>query len=184
MMAIRSILVLLALFAALTGTAVAQEPEMITKTFELTINGTVPEGETFVASVFFNPTDGGDVENLLFCGGFSDVECTGSGTVYRQRVEIPQGATARYTVQRGNESDGGTTVDIFAEGREMLTGNRTNSVSFTYPGVDDDQQEMPAEVPATGAGGVATAGGVPHLYAGFAALCLLAAAGSSVLRRR
>ncbi len=181
---IRSILVSVALFAALTGTALAQTPEMVTKTFELTINGTVPEGEIFVASVSFNPTDGSDVDNLLFCGGFSDVECTGNGTVYRQSVEIPQGATARYTVQRGNESDGGTTVDIFAQGREILTSDKTNSVSYTYPDADDNQQQVPAEVPATGAGGVASAPTVLHVYAGFAALCLLAAAGCSVLRRR
>jgi len=181
---IRSILVSVALFAALTGTALAQEPEMITKTFELTINGTAPEGEIFVASVQYQLLDT-VAENLLLCGGDADVECTGSGTVYRQSVEVPEGVTAIITVQRGNESDvDPNTVDIFAEGRETLTKDTTNRVSYTYPGVDDDQQEMPLEVPATGAGGAAAAGGVLYLYAGFAALCLLAAAGRSVLLRR
>ncbi|MDP9350408.1 MAG: hypothetical protein M3P51_02540 [Chloroflexota bacterium] len=189
-----------------------QEEATVTKTFELTVNGTAPEGEAF-AAVFFSidPDEeelvagfvglcgevvgqeqvGEDLEQLeaeLEAEGIevetvflpAEEDCVGGGTVFARSVELPVGDEVFFAFGRDDPVVGGPI--FFEEGEETLAGDVVmNEAWFTFEaGVADDQQEMPEEMPETGAGGAA---GVPVApLTGLVSVGVLGALG--VLRRR
>ena len=206
--------------------------EMVTKTFELTLNGDVPAGETFY--VVYAETDREAAEGtfLIFCGDAelinsepSDVDCVGEGTVYTQEIAVPAGTEIFFSF--GHVPDQGE-GEGFHEGTETINADITNTAYYTFgkgtgagdeqetpdnqqdgekPDTgagevpdnqqdgedkdsgagdeqetpDDQQGEMPDELPDTGAGGLA--GGLP-LGSAAAGASLLAASAYGAIRRR
>ena len=157
----------------------------VTKTFKFTLDGTVPEGEAFgvVAGV-----QGSSDEPFfeLFCGTAASVEtqgeCSGEGHVFTVEFEFPMASTIEYSIRR-YPAGGGT--ETFHSGTETLNTDVTNTAWYSFgTGAGDDQQgEMPGEMPDTGAGGIATASTIPVGTAA-AGMAMLSGAGYAVLRRR
>ncbi|MDP9350718.1 MAG: hypothetical protein M3P51_04155 [Chloroflexota bacterium] len=163
--------------------------QTVTKTFELTLNGDVPEGEVFRVFLDIVPERGGsNPAPVQLCGGVDingdpNPECEGNGTVYTGTTTFSVGTTLEYEFHRQSGLSG--VDEIFAEGQETLNADMTNTAWYTFgTGAGEDQQgEMPGEMPHTGAGGLATGASVPWGTLGLAASGLLAA-GYAVMRRR
>ena len=200
-MKVRSILMSVALLIMLAVPAMAQngsdDHDTVTKTFKLTLNGDVPEGQGF--SVNYNLDDDPFGEGFFaFCGpqglvarGVSIEPCEGNGTAYSRSVEFERGTTIVYNYLY---SPGGDEPDQpFAVGKETLDADMTNTSEYTFGrGVGDDKQddtqdgtqgETPGEMPDTGAGALAPGASIPvgNVAAG---LTMLAGASYAVLRRR
>ena len=185
---------------------------MVTKTFELTLNGTVPEGgEAFQVSY----STGGEAIGLVLCSGEAGATtplCEG-GETYSVSVDFPAGTTVEFAFERFN-------VGAFHEGTETINADMTNTAWYTFgkgtgagddkqtpdnqqdgedkdagagdeqetpdnqqdDAQDDQQGEMPEEMPETGAGGLAAGAAIP--VANAAGLTMLVGAGYAVLRRR
>jgi hypothetical protein len=150
----------------------------VTKTFELTVNGTPPQGEFLYVVVGTEGTDGTDVGFVHFCGQLFEIDtkpaCEGNGTVYTGSITEPAGTTIAFNFERSNQntSTGGGDpyeIEIIAEGSETLTADVTNSVTYTYTG---------AALPATGLSDQAAQAGLGAV----AALVVLLS--GLVLRRR
>ena len=166
------------------------QDDTVTKTFKLNLTGDVPEGQGF--GVGYNLDDDPFGEGFFaFCGppGLSkepNIEpCKGDGTVYSRSVELERGTTIVFNYLY---SPGGDEPDQpFKVGTETLDVDRTNTAEYTFgkdTGAGNDQQgEMPQELPDTGAGGLATGA---TILTGNAAvgLAMLAGASSAVARRR
>jgi hypothetical protein len=123
------------------------DKEMVTKTFELTLNGTGPEGETFY--VVYAETDREAAEGtfLIFCGDAelinsepTDVDCVGEGTVYTQEIQVPAGTEIFFSfghVPNQGEGEG------FHEGTETINADMTNTAYYTFgkgTGAGDEQE--------------------------------------------
>ncbi len=175
----------------------------VTKSFELTILGTPPAGESH--AVLYETDDPDDTSDglIIFCG---DVEpdCEGEGTVYTGSVSVAAGTEIAFAFGRLNENDAAPPV-FYEEGTEVLLEDVTNAVTFNYDtdgktGGGDDQQDgttgsgdddtdgttgggddKPGEVPTTGG---AMGGATLPLGSAAAAFSLLATSGYLVRRRR
>jgi hypothetical protein len=169
-----------------------QQDETVTKTFKLTLNGTVPKNESFYVQYASDQTG---LNRIAFCGDpevFADAEpCVGGGAVYTTTAEIPRGATINFQFVRGtgNDTNAGRQDELFFKGTETLTADRTNSAYYAFAGAGDDQQgddtedgRVPDEMPRTGAGGLS--GAVVPAGALAAAVTLLGAGVLGLLRRR
>ena len=191
------------------------DKEMVTKTFELTLSGDVPAGETFAVGLYCElKYNEGEGELLLFCSDSDDPSvpagtepCEGDGTTYRLSVELPMGDTLRTTFYRGFGL--GPNTEAFHEVTETINADMTNTAYYTFgkgTGAGDDQEtpdnqqdgdnkdsgagevpddqqgEMPEELPDTGAGALAPGTAIPVGNAA-AGLVMLAGAGYAVLRR-
>ena len=145
----------------------------VTKTFQLTLNGTVPEAEAFAA--IYTPIDrsGGEITAgpsvyLVFCGPFEsgdpldevvpgEAVCVGDGTVYRQTVRLPAGSEIDFIFYRYSALEADTDAARFHAGTEILTEDMTNTAWYTFgegTGVEDDQQVDEGAGKDTGAGDV------------------------------
>ena len=209
----------------------------VTKTFELTLNGTVPEDRAFgVAYGTFDDFDADEDTIVIFCGQpdpqigdvvVSDEDCVGDGETYTYSAELPVGTELYFTYLTAVEGDEENTAEPFFgnitfEGpgeAEVLDADMTNTAWYTFgkgtgagdeqetpdnqqegekPDTgagevpdnqqddeqetpDDQQGEMPDELPDTGAGGLA--GGLP-LGSAAAVASLLAASAYGAIRRR
>lgn len=166
-----------------------QQEATVTKTFKLTLNGDVPEGETF--SVGYDVPPAEVRLGVTFCGADSGVECVGGGTIYTQSVELEQGSTIEFDFVRSDASTrepGGGDPEIFLSGTEPLNTDLTSSAYYTFDTGDTQQggdtgQQMPEELPETGAGGLAS-GATIQVGTAAAGLVMLVGSGYAVIRRR
>lgn len=167
-----------------------QQGAVATKTFRLSLNGDVPEGETFVTFLTLTAPDGTERDiAAVYCGTFRDVEeadCEGS-EVYDEELAVSVGSTITFETVR--IPAGTTTRQQFHQGSETVNADMLNTAFFNFPGAgddrqgdsQDDQQDLPEAMPETGAGG--TASGLPVGSLGLA-LALLTARGYVVFGRR
>ncbi len=168
----------------------------VTKTFQLTLYGDVPDGTAFSVEVENETT--GSAEGVWLCGSAGANECQGSaeGSVYTATRQYPEGTVLTFTWTRWIPGD--PEGNPFGTGRETIITSMTNSAWFRFEpakdtkddqqdtgagDVQDDQQvEVPKAMPSTGAGGMA-GGGIP-LGTVAATIMMLAAGGYATLRRR
>ena len=178
--------------------------DTVTKTFELTLNGTVPADQEFYAVFAIGSSDG---QFFYFCGPTREKQCVGDGTVYTASVDIPAGYDTETYFYRVNTDTG--EKEEFASYAERIDEDMTNRAWYTFgkgTGAGDDQQddvqddstgtgddaqddtqddqqgEMPEEMPDTGAGGLAAGATIPVGNA--AGLTMLLGAGYAVIRKR
>ena len=129
-------------------------PEMVEKTFELTLYGDAPRGENFDLDVrileFGDPDeeDGFDGFGKVLCGPSIGTACAGGGAVYAIREMFSAGTVIRFEISRRigeSEMEG----DVFAAGTETLDAHMTNAVWYDFDHgtgglgerpVTDDQQ--------------------------------------------
>ncbi len=171
----------------------------VTKTFELTILGTPPAGESH--AVLYETDDPDDTSDglIIFCGDVKP-DCEGDATVYTGSVSVSAGSEIAFRFGRLNENDAEDPV-FYEEGTEVLLEDVTNAVTFDYgtggktDGGDDQQDgttgsgdddtdgddDKPGEVPTTGG---AMGGATLPLGSAAAAFSLLATSGYLVRRRR
>lgn len=153
----------------------------ITKTFELTLNGTPSADQGFVAvSIAVDPENDSVLffSVVEFCGEVPDVSaeldqleaeleadgidvtveyiqnddpCTGDGTVYAESVTYPAGVQAFFAFTRLDQ-DNQTGETIF-EGEETLDSDMTNTAFYDFgsAGAGDDQKDDTQD-DGTGAG--------------------------------
>ena len=135
--------------------------EMVTKTFELTLNGTVPEDRAFgVAYGTFDDFDADEDTIVIFCGQpdpqigdvvVSDEDCVGDGETYTYSAELPVGMELYFTYLTAVEGDEENTAEPFFgnitfEGPgepEVLDTDFTNTAWYTFSGGASDKQETP-----------------------------------------
>ncbi len=194
-----------------TGGGDDQQGGTVMKTFKLTLNGDVPEGQSFYAQYLVQGAGEDMTQNILFCGELIEEEpkaaCEGNGTVYSVDVEFEQGTVLDFRFGRHNldYSD----IEVFFRDSETLNSDMVNSAYYTFGATDDqkdddqgsgagddqqddeqdsgagdDQQdggEVPRGLPKTGAGGVASAG-IP-VGAAYSALAGIAALCLGLRRR-
>ena len=134
--------------------------EMVTKTFELTVTGDVPEGTAFFAAFVDASADGTEGSILVFCGdpglqtGGAEPQAACEAGVFTRTVEIAAGTTIEFAFVR--TSPGDEEGETFHAGRETLNADMTNTAFYTFGKgtgageVPDNQQE--GEKPDTGAG--------------------------------
>ncbi|MBA2362298.1 MAG: hypothetical protein H0V86_02060 [Chloroflexia bacterium] len=118
----------------------------VTKTFELTLNGTVPEGDSFYVQYLEEGQTEDLTSNAVFCGELIEEEpepaCEEGGAVYTVEVEFDAGTTLDFRFGRHNEDY--TAIEVFHEGAETLDVDMTNAAYYTYgtgTGAGDDQQD-------------------------------------------
>ncbi len=148
-----------------------QQDESAAQPFELTLYGDVPEGETFRVGVA--EENSFDFIALTFCGGPKpgtpprpeDRKCEGSGTTFTQTLEhFPEGTTIKFMFQR-ETSDAAQRFDVetFHRGTTTVPTDGPIEGFFCFDGAEADvcdnedanDQQIPEELPATGAGGMA-----------------------------
>ena len=158
--------------------ASAQAGDTVTKTFELTLNGEVPEGRAF--NVSYNLTGADGAAFLPFCGRGSDTQCEGGGTVYTVVAEV--GAGKSIDIQFVRVMTETETAETFLEYTETLYSDQTSSAAYTFPATAGNDKDMPDQLPDTGAGGLSG----PGLSVGglAAPLAILLAGCYAALRRR
>lgn len=102
----------------------------VTKTFELTLTGDVPEGE--VAFVIYETSDGGG-DIIFFCGPpeFSQIPCE-AGTYTSDPVTLDAGTQVSYIFLAGDPQAEGPRFE--EEGMETLTESMVNPAAFDYGG--------------------------------------------------
>jgi hypothetical protein len=125
--------VLSAVFAtAALAQQVTAEDDVVTKTFELTLIGEVPEGESFgfsYAAIFPTGEDPSDIVVLCNDSALADsqVPPCESGGVYSESVNFPEGTALSHSffrdIQQGIE---------FQSGDEILHSDKVNSASFSF----------------------------------------------------
>ncbi len=163
--------------------------DLVTKTFELKLNGDIPQGETFYAAYAETDRENAEATFLIFCGDAelinsepTDVDCVGDGTVYTQEIQVPAGTEIRFSF--GRISAGDDEGEVFHKGTEVISADKTNSAHYTFgtdTGADDDQQgEVPGEMPDTGAGALAPSTTIPVGVAMAAVVLMLGACGMAM----
>jgi hypothetical protein len=166
--------------------------DLVTKTFELKLNGDVPQGETFYAAYAETDRERSEGTFLIFCGDAelmnsepSDVDCVGDDTVYTQEIKVPAGTEIQFSF--GRLSAGDDEGEVFHKGTEVINADMTNDAHYTFgkgTGAGDDKQgEVPGEMPDTGAGGLATGATIPVSTAVAAAALMLGACGTALRYR-
>jgi hypothetical protein len=111
--------------------------DTVTKTFELILNGTVPEGETFVVRYGVSSGDEGQTSELFLCGEGAQDQCIGDGAVYSGSIEVPAGAQIDFEFERA------ATGEVFHVGNETITADMTNTAWYTFgmgTGAGDGQE--------------------------------------------
>lgn len=126
----------------------------VTKTFELTIEGDVREGESH-AVVYATSDPENELDVIVFCGspdleGNPTPECEGNGTVYTGSVDLPAGTEVAYAFGRLNVNEP-EDPEFYEEGLETVESSMTNEAAFTYAGGgDDDGQDDDGQDGAAG----------------------------------
>ncbi len=189
---------MLALLLAVPASAAGDvQGETVTKTFEFTLHGDVPQDRAFAAYYSTNVANvGGEpTDYILFCGGteseragarqvVSQEDCAGNGEVYRAQVEFERGTQLVYffiVAVEGTENFEifHTNVPSRESQPELLSTDTTNSAWYTFSAVEGEQ--VPG-MPATGAGD--TSGYGAPSAGNTLLLTLLASAGGVVLGHR
>lgn len=184
----------------------------VTKTFQLTLYGSVPDDMSAVANFFTREQfEAGQHESttIVLCGQVdeqdlgpetelvvgSTEDCAGgNGTIYSHDVELEAGTEIAYFFAAGPEDvsedyDGSEDILIHASGfnenfepteYETVSTDMTNTAWYTF-GTDDTQQ-VPNEMPVTGAGGLAGALPLGQAVALLTVLAVGAYAGSDGAR--
>jgi len=175
---VKSALLVMGLLLLPMISASAQAGDTVTKTFELTLNGDVPEGQAF--NVSYNRTGADGAASLPFCGRGTDTKCEGGGTVYTVIAEETAGKSIDIRFVRVmTETE---TAETFLEYTETLDSDQTNSASYTFAATAGNDKDMPDQLPDTGAGGLPGPG---LAIGGLAApLAILLAGCYAALRRR
>ena len=141
-------LLVLTLALVLVGPAYARDSQQgaqgtVTKTFQLTVHGDVPDGEFLYVRYSPRGTDPSDDGFALFCGQLFEIDqkpaCAGNGTVYTDAITFPAGTTITFSFERSNQATSTGLGDpyeiaVFQRGSETLTADMTNSATFTYGG--------------------------------------------------
>ncbi len=110
----------------------------VTKTFQLTIKGTPPEGESF--AVLYQTSDPEQAQGLhVFCGDGSETgapppACQGNGTVYSTSIEVKSGTEVAFAFGRLNVNST-SPPEFFRQGDETITHDVTNSAWYDYGAV-------------------------------------------------
>lgn len=125
--------------------------ETVTKTFRLTINGTVPEGQVF--GVIYGTSDDPEAFNqIIFCGQFptgpdtatQEPDCRGGGAVYEEKVTLAKRTGIIFVYFRSTEEVPEGPEDFvfeqFHTGEEVLRGDLVNTAWYTFGAADDDRQ--------------------------------------------
>ncbi len=172
----------LAILLLLTAPTAAQEQDAAAISFELTLYGSVPEGDIFGVVYSFRQQGGSSNEQIvLLCGGDSGVECEGNGTVYRHS-DVAFNPYLGYGFFRRVDSNGENIVRDTATVTRDSTFQayydyRTGTGGFgTGP---EDEKDMPG-IPDTGAGGMAYSSPLDQIAGAVA----LAAGGYAIAVRR
>ena len=123
----------------------------VTKTFELTLTGDVPEGE--IAFVIYETSDGGE-DFIDFCGPaeFATEGPCEAGTYTSDPITLDAGTQVSYVFLAGDPEAQGPRFE--EEGMETLTESMVNRAAFDYGGGDkqDDTQvdnEQKDDTPVT-----------------------------------
>ena len=180
---------------------------IVTKTFKLTLNGPVPDDRAFgVAFGTLGRLQRDELTEVIFCGqpeaqisgrngDVSDEDCVGGGETYTYGVNFPKGTSLYFTFITAVEGGEELTAEHFFGNitlagpgeADVLNADTVNTAWYTFgkdTGAGDDQQgEMPQELPDTGAGGLATGATILTVNAAVG-LAMLAGAGYAVARRR
>lgn len=131
---------------------------VVARTFELTLYGDVPQGESFYVQYRWQGDAPDQTETLLFCGDLIGEEpkesCEGGGTTYSVTVHFDAGTVIDFKFSRHDVDD--SYVDTFYSDTETMSESATNSAYFEYSN-DGDGDPLP-DLPDSGAGGVAPAG--------------------------
>jgi hypothetical protein len=157
------------------------EARTVTNTFQLTLYGDVPEGESF--GVEYSDPSASPVPPLYFCGPETEVACTGNGTVYTKTVTFPLNFRLHFRFFRGFTQS--LNFELFYEDFKTLSSDMTTSAYYTFgdaaPGNGtqddaDDTPDVPTRLPDTGLGGLP--------LGSVAALISLLFASGYIVRRR
>ena len=123
----------------------------VTKTFELTLTGDVPEGE--LAFVIYETSDGGG-DAIFYCGPaeFTMEGPCEAGTYTSDPITLDAGTQVSYVFLAGDPEAEGPRFE--EEGMETLTESMVNRAAFDYGGGDkqDDTQvdnEQKDDTPVT-----------------------------------
>jgi hypothetical protein len=164
-MCFRSILLAFVLACSASApSGAADAPPTVDVTFRLTLYGVVPATDTFELG-FAWCTPGRPCEGwagiAIFCGKGSiptiptPGPCKGNGTVYVETIAVPLGDRLDFSILRRLEEM--EAIDTLRSGQAIVNRDTTISVSYRYP-EKAPVKEMPAEWPASGAGGLARLG--------------------------
>ncbi len=136
--------VTLALLIAAPAHAHAPRPLQqgtVTKTFQLTVQGTVPAGEFLYVEYEPRSSDPDDIGFAHFCGDLFQIQskppCQGNGTVYTETRTFPAGTTIEFSFERSNQNTSTGVgdpyeIEVIQTGTETLNSNSTTRVIYTY----------------------------------------------------
>jgi hypothetical protein len=132
--------------------------ETVSRTFELTLNGTVPADQAFHVGFTAVHDDGAvsGTDQILWCGqvqGFEpQAKCEGGGTVYRRTVEItsalrefPAGTVLQAQWRRFDGETGASEEFLVME--EPLDADMPYTAEYTFGGGAGDDDVGPTVVP-------------------------------------
>ncbi|MDP9350872.1 MAG: hypothetical protein M3P51_04950 [Chloroflexota bacterium] len=158
----RAMLTSLMLIGLLPLPALAQgqnEADTVTKTFRLTLLGTVPREEAFrvIYEVGGSRAPAGGID---ICGDRAPVACQGGGRTYERSVEFERGVGVRSIFLREISGNADNT-EVFHWTVEVLNTDTTSVAYYDFGSGDSQQgedtdQQMPESMPSTGAGGMCT----------------------------
>lgn len=143
---VRRIVLLVFALALLVGPAYAQathptQQGTVTKTFQLTVNGTVPPGEFLYVKYAPRSSDPDDIGFAHFCGDLFQIQskppCQGNGTVYTETRTFPVGTTVKFSFERSNQNTSTGVgdpyeIEVIQTGTETLNSSSTTRVTYTY----------------------------------------------------
>ncbi len=119
-------------FAAATALPAFAQPApqapTATKTFNLTLHGDVPAGESF--GIEYAVKGGSEQAPLYFCGPDVGTQCTGNGTVHTQSVSVPDGSQLLYRFYRGHVYS--PSFEEISSGEEVITANSASHAAYTF----------------------------------------------------
>lgn len=148
---------------ALTGDAVTdaeQTPEsdgQVRTTYRLTLNGDVPDEETFGVEIYDDGTDF-PTAVLLLCGDApptqldSIPDCAG-GTTYSQAYPFPPETFVRAVIYR--QASKSHDIEVVSETKGVVGADSVLSTEYTFP-TTATGGEIPSQLPETGEGGLSS----------------------------
>ncbi len=140
------VLLVFALVLLIAGPTYAQatrtaQQGTVTKTFQLTVNGTVPPGEFLYVEYQPRSSDPEDIGFAHFCGALFQIQekppCQGNGTVYTETRTFPVGTEITFSFERSNQNTSTGVgdpydIEVIQTGTETLNSNSITRVIYTY----------------------------------------------------
>ncbi len=139
-------LLVLALLATPAAARHAQQDELVPVTFEFTVSGSVPEGESFGVEIV--PLGGGDATVLMFCGSSAGAACT-AGTPYTQTASFAAGTEIQYNFFRGQSAS--PNFELIREGTETLDSAKVINAAYEFGTAPGDAVTLSFAIQVTGA---------------------------------